>query len=338
MRRGLRIVALILLLASPTIYAKCVGKFFNPITDVCWSCSFPMKVGGATLIKQNQEDNKSSNNASAVCTCSSPPRVGLSTGFWEPARIVDVTRTPYCFVALGGIEMDFGIEAGEHAQSAYKEARPGHAFYQAHWYTAPLMFWLEVLLDNTCLEKGVLDVAYITEIDPLWEDSELNFIINPDVALFANLVGQAACAVDCATASVGFPLDTLYWCAGCQGSLFPMNGWVTARGGAVAMSSLIMQRLAAKMHRELLVWSATGDEAQCHYYPQPLMQKSNYKYSMLYPIPQTKKIAGRCCQPFGRTTTLWGAGREYPLKGEDFAYQVFRKRDCCAGNLINYFN
>ena len=25
-----------------------------------------------------------------------------------------------------------------------------------------------------------------------------------------------------------------------------------------------------------------------------------------YPIPQTKKIAGKCCQPFGRTTALWG--------------------------------
>ena len=323
---------------TATANAKCVGKFFNPITDICWSCVFPIKLAGATVIAAGQEDTNTGNGTSPICACTNPVRIGLSTSFWEPARMVDVTRTPYCFVALGGVEMDFGYTAGEHAQTAHKEARPGHAFYQAHWYVAPILFWLEVLLDNTCLENGVLDVAYITEMDPMWDDSELNFIINPDVALFGNMAAQAACALDCVTASVGFPLDELYWCGGCQGSLFPMNGWVTARGGAVAMSSLVTQRLAAKMHRELLVWAASGEDGQCQYYPQPVMQKSNYKYSMIYPIPQTKKILGRCCQPFGRTTTLWGGGREYPMNGEDFSYLLYRKRDCCAGNLLNYLN
>jgi len=52
---------------------------------------------------------------------------------------------------------------------------------------------------------------------------------------------------------------------------------------------------------------------------------------MLYPVPQTRKIAGRCCQPFGRSTILWGAGREIPQIGEDFAYLIFRKRNCCEG-------
>jgi conjugal transfer pilus assembly protein TraU len=52
---------------------------------------------------------------------------------------------------------------------------------------------------------------------------------------------------------------------------------------------------------------------------------------MLYPIAQTQKIASRCCQPLGRTTVLWGAGRSIPYIGEDFSYMVFRKRDCCMG-------
>ena len=33
----------------------------------------------------------------------------------------------------------------------------------------------------------------------------------------------------------------------------------------------------------------------------------------------------------GRTTMVWGAGKSYPVSGEDFAYQIFRKRNCCAG-------
>lgn len=31
--------------AGPT----CHGKFVNPITDVCWSCLFPLSVGGLKI-------------------------------------------------------------------------------------------------------------------------------------------------------------------------------------------------------------------------------------------------------------------------------------------------
>ncbi len=34
---------------------------------------------------------------------------------------------------------------------------------------------------------------------------------------------------------------------------------------------------------------------------------------------------------FDPCTLVWGAGKEYPVAGEDFAYQLFRKRNCCAG-------
>ncbi|HRZ62856.1 MAG TPA: TraU family protein, partial [Rubrivivax sp.] len=61
------------------------------------------------------------------------------------------------------------------------------------------------------------------------------------------------------------------------------------------------------------------------------MDKTHYKLQMVYPVPATAKEAGQCCQPYGRTTMIWGAGKSYPVSGEDFAYQIFRKRNCCAG-------
>jgi hypothetical protein len=36
---------------------------------------------------------------------------------------------------------------------------------------------------------GSIDILYITEIDPLWQDSELTAIINPEAVLFANPAG-----------------------------------------------------------------------------------------------------------------------------------------------------
>ncbi len=303
----------------------CQGKFFNPITDVCWSCAFPMKIGGATVMDFGQEDFDSG-ISNPLCACYTPPKVGLSISFYEPARVVEAVRKPYCFPALGGITIDPGISAPAHVQK-----RGGKSFYQAHFYISPLFFWLEVVLDNPCLEQGVFDLAYFTELDPLWADSELTFILNPDAILFANPLAQAACAADCVAATTGFPSNQLFWCAGCQGSMYPLDGWVGNHVGAVQASTLIAQRLTNKMHRELLIWGAHGKSGQCGYYPIPLMDKRAYKTQMIYPIPNTKKEDGRCCSPMGRTTVISGAGKEFPYKGEDFAYMLFRKRDCCQG-------
>ena len=45
-----------------------------------------------------------------------------------------------------------------------------------------------------CFEAASFDIAYITEIDPLWNDDTLTTLINPEVALFANPIAVAACA------------------------------------------------------------------------------------------------------------------------------------------------
>jgi conjugal transfer pilus assembly protein TraU len=313
--------------ARPAMAAgvACQGKFFNPITDVCWSCAFPLKVAGTKILSYGQEDFDSGVD-NPLCACGSPPRIGLSIGFYEPARIVEAVRQPYCFPSLGGMKIDPGVPAPAHQQK-----RGRNSFYQGHWYISPLFFWLEVVLDNPCLERGVFDLAYLTELDPLWSDSELSFILNPDAILFANPLAQAACSADCVAATVGFPLNTLFWCAGCQGSMYPLDGWVGTHVGGVQASTLIMQRLTNKMHRELLIWGAHGPHGQCGYYPIPLMDKRAYKTQMLYPIPNTQKENGRCCSTMGRTTVISGAGKEFPFKGEDFAYLLFRKRDCCQG-------
>lgn len=310
--------------------ATCTGKFANPITDICWSCMFPLKIGGARLASMDQETTE--DPGGMLCACRNPPKVGLKVSFWEPSRRVDVVREPFCMTSLGGFKMNPGFDAPPAARYR-NDGQAVSSFYQAHWYVDPLIFYLQAVLDNACLENMPFDLAYLTELDPLWNDDELTRILNPDAYLFANLPAQAACAGDCITATAGFPNNQFFWCAGCQGSMYPMNGNVQAHIGGVQASSLVMQRLIAKMHRELLMWAASGSDGLCGYYPQPVMDKTNYKYQMLYPIPQTKKIAGKCCQPFGRSTTLWGSGREFPYEGEDFAYQIFRKRNCCQGGM-----
>lgn len=311
---------------SPT----CKGKFPNPITDICWSCVFPIRVGGVAIFTSGQEDNLK--NSSGLCTCSNPPKVGVTFDFWEPARIFEATRTPHCYVSLGGIKLDTGISAPSYGGKANDGTKAKLSFYQAHWYINPIFFWLKVLRDNSCLEQGVFDIAYATEYDPLWDNDLLSFFLSPDSALFANIIAQAACAADCVLATTGFPSNTLFWCAGCQGPMYPLTGYVASTVGGIQASSLLMQRMTNKLHREGLMWAGSGKDGLCTFYPQLIMDKTNYKSQLTFPVPSTQKITGRCCQPYGRTTAVWGAGKEFPYQGEDFAYQIFRKRSCCSGS------
>jgi conjugal transfer pilus assembly protein TraU len=340
----------------------CAGKFPNPITDLCWGCILPITIGTATVANLGgQEDIE--NPSSPVCSCGVNPMFGVTIGFWEPARTVEVVRKPFCLVSLGGVDMSPGIPAPEAAQHARRKGSPAKSFYHAHLYLNPVLYWLQVISDFPCVEKGSLDLAYLTEVDPLWSDDELSLILNPDAVLFANPVAIAACAADCVAASVGFGIREMFWCAGCQGGLYPVNGHVPAHTGGVASSLLLTQRLMAKMHRELIAWGWHGTPGLCGPYYEPVMDKREYKTQLVYPIPETGSGGvschgndtynsgtslcqaadgttynpsaipgeGRCCQPFGRTTALWAAGKEFPVRGEDFAYMLWRKRNCCIG-------
>ena len=304
----------------------CQGKFINPITDICWSCIFPITLGNTALFHQGNPDTE--NPSSPLCACGDPiPRVGISFGFWEPVRLVDVTRQPYCFVNLGGSLMTLGNAVGAGAVSSQASGRDT-SFYHVHYYIYPILYWLNLITDALCMETQGFDLAYLTELDPTWGDDELAFILNPEAILFGNPIAQAACAADCTQASAHLPNDKLFWCGGCQGSLYPLTGHVQAHIGGVQASSLLVERMLAKLHREGFLWGTYGEQGLCGNYPMPVLKKSQYRLQMTYPIPTTTSPQG--CNPLGRSTLEWESGREYPIQGENFGYLIWRKRNCCA--------
>lgn len=311
---------------------KCTGRMVNPITDICWACILPITIGAAPVVPGATADTI--NFPSPVCVCPAPPpvfvRVGLAVGYWEPIRLVDVTKAPFCFVGIGGMTIDPGISIGSgSAPSIGTGTELNNATWHIHWYEYPVFSLLELVMDALCLENTKsFDVAYITEVDPMWQDDELSFIISPESILFGNLIAQAACAADCLSASFWLPLDPLFWCAGCHGGMYPINGNIPSHIASIQSSSLAMARMIYKMHRETLMPITSGPEAICSAIPSPMIKKSQYRTQITVPIPAIDPIFG--CNQLGRSAAFWDSFREVPVSGEDFNYLLWRKRNCCV--------
>ena len=91
-------------------------------------------------------------------------------------------------------------------------------------------------------------------------------------------------------------------------------------------------REAVKLAREGLLWAAYGKAGQCGPYFEPIPRKDVWRTQLVHP---TVTASGTCCRPLGAPTAVWGAGKTYPVNGEDGAILLWRKRDCCASK--NFF-
>ncbi|WP_436659794.1 TraU family protein [Acinetobacter sp. P1(2025)] len=352
----------------------CTGEFVNPVDGMCWSCVMPIGIS-SVFFKGNQDGTKDLTGwKQYVCTCDL--YIGVPISFYEPARLIDVTTKPYCMVGLGGISFgdtgsfegdSFGF-VGEEQENELKHV------YQAHYYINPIMYILGQVMDNSkCFEQSGFDVAYMTEVDPSWLEPEYANMLSPDGFLYSSLPAVVACTGDCIAATKSFGFAEMHWCVGCNGLMYPMTGVIQDTSSTIDASGVIMLRLLNKLHRQGINLSYYGNNGLCGGYRQLLMNKRQYKYSMLFPVSQTKSVvkamqtalsgtAGatgdtgttsegggigetvkdaidfvstndktkkQCCQPFGRSTFIWGSGRYYPIKGEDMSFQIYRKRDCC---------
>jgi conjugal transfer pilus assembly protein TraU len=175
----------------------CKGRFVNPLTDICWSCILPINIGGYSIGKGSvpkKRDTANPKNPVCICTKANIPIPGISIGFWEPVRLVDITRTPYCMTNLGGMSIGSSnrkISSYERRHSA--TGRISHnSFYHVHYYVYPLIYWLELITDFACLEEATFDVAYMSEFDIAWNDPKMQTLLGFVIERIAVYMGYKA--------------------------------------------------------------------------------------------------------------------------------------------------
>ncbi|HON93686.1 MAG TPA: TraU family protein [Methanoregulaceae archaeon] len=336
--------------SSQTGKLTCPDAFPNMFTEICWKAVCPLRIAGNVVMSCGDIlDNVSTDNADdfnpsdLVCSCKDSQgvdRYGIYVSYWEPVRVIEVTRNPGCYAFLFGMDMNDAINLygaqGQSGTSANTDEGE-HASHNVHYYTFPLMYILEMLAGNDWCTDWLMDIDILatTVVDPLWRNDELTIFTHPDAIAWSLAPVQALCSlIDCPAATAGYPINYLQGCAGCWGNAMPYTGNTGLVGSPVRVSSLSAYRLLARYARfpvpPAIEWDTSSAMAKCGGVINPFLKKSQYRMSMIYPLPQTE---GRCAQSLGSSTMLWGEHRNVIGKDNPHIYLIFRKRNCCLKML-----
>lgn len=327
------VLSFLMVLCWPIIASgqSCQGSFPNIVTDVCWDCMFPMKFGGGIIdFGVSGDDYDSGASATPVCFCIDGLTTGSPASFWEPKYMLDVTNKPGCMPLLGGADYDPPYNESEYGgvTGGYQQIKgtSRQAFMHANLYINPIMSALGILREDPCLDDRSFDTPYISWADPSWGDEVLSMILTPYAYPFASVLEVASEMPDAIAATVGFPLESLFWVAGAWGPMYPLVGTVGTYKSPEQVSHLILARVFAKLHAAGTMASTAGDDAlkSCGAmgFPQMIMDKRQYKTNRVFPFPDN------LCTPIGRPLQFQEIGAARP-QDKDYGYFVFQKKDCC---------
>lgn len=359
--------------------AKIMGM--GLINKICWGSMFPIRFGGTRIWKSKDNiPEPSGYNTQWWCACAGDlskgqlGKAGFTIGFWQPSRAIEIVRQPYCMPLLGGLQLPINQTAGGERQQGYtyevKDKMHIGVLGQKvmmnwNFYSFPVLQALKILDMPGCNPGGFtsFDAPLMASgFFPNWYDNELAFYMNPDVGLLTIPPMMAAQPTECSWVTARKqPLDKFWLTAGCWGNLVPYIGTVRPAMRVKAWS-LLSARVLSMLSRipGPMVQRTTGEDVVCKPSVMPILKKSQYKFSMLFPVPESKRsgpavvgpptdsTAGGtqvpeipfsmfgeafdgCAHAFGYPTALWGEWRSRPATGEDALFLVWQWTDCCFG-------
>lgn len=305
------------------------------ITGVCWSCIFPLRMAGGVMRLGDDDKQRPPEDATNKAICACPrypddpvPMPGLTVSYWEPSKIIELVRAPFCMPSLAGTRINDswrGMGKRGHDSGGGRKNNNG-AFYNAHLLALPLMAMLDMIVDSSCNPDGYMDfdLLYLTELDPTWSSDELALLVSFETMVFANPVAIAACMADATASTAGYPIKSMFWCAGTWGMMYPMTGTDINADSPPETTSLLATRFLGKLHRMGLARRYAGDDTLCRAPFQPTIHKTQYKMSTFFPVVEADQNHW-----IGESTFKWGEWRNIPMAGEDFVYILYRYNDCC---------
>ena len=268
----------------------CHGKLFNPISDTNWNDFFPLTIMGVQI---GPNGDPPTMYVPPICECPGAfgiPSFGIGVTYWQPTYIAEVERNAGCAPSLGGGTQLFSGYSLEDSEQAYigsdqgAKGTSGSTRMQIHWYKYPLFSFFSAFKDLGCRSGGGFALAYVTEIDPTWQNDLWAGLYSPEAGLFGNMAANTACIADALASNVAYPIDALFWCAGSWGNVYPLSGNANQSLTPFQVDNLELAKFIARLAREGLAWQTIGPSAICGAHPNPIWIKSQYRVDEVYPV------------------------------------------------------
>lgn len=273
--------------AHAQVPSVCDGTFLNPLAAVDLNNIFPITIFGIT-IGNTYPEPAVLNAVKGACVCPGIfgiPSPGIMATYWAPTTIYEIEHRPGCFSSLGGITIlpGFSNLFSEQSQDADLKGQATNRM-QVHNYRYPFLSDLKTLQNISCMQVPEPEVGGLSEIDLSHQDDVIATLLAPESILFSSPVAHAACAIDAAAASLGYPMDSLFFCQGTWGPTYPISGNSQHSGEPFTMNNSIQGKYLAKEHRLGLKWQSIGPAAMCQPIPNPIFVKSQYRVDQVGPV------------------------------------------------------
>ncbi|RDU55072.1 hypothetical protein CQA49_00905 [Helicobacter sp. MIT 00-7814] len=275
-----------------------------------------------------------------LCSCagsSSDLPLGTKASLVEPLIGFSASNKPMHLVGLG-MELESDVLSKRGTSRDGNESNHDQAsFRQSNIVTFPILAVVASFLpDIICFDRtSEITSSWLSDVDPIYNNDILSNSTNgkkPTTrTIFNNPVADVACLADCAAATAGYPMNSLYFCDGCRGNMGGHDtGW-TKMGDPIENSEIIALKQLALQHETFRLlktsnasFTYTGGNSlpstMCGDKIFPMLIKSQYYIQLAYGDAKS----------FGAMRFHY----EFKSSPEDqdaHFFWIWRKRDFCMG-------
>lgn len=234
-------LALLAVMLSPTAHASppgCVGKMWNPLTDLDFRLMGGIKILGMQMMKApSQLGEPPKHQVDPICFCKNGLQTGFGFGltFWMPSYINDMARQAGCLGFLNGVNILPGFAALSSSQEYNHHAakKDGTTNMQVHWAFADVTAIAGKSLFEKCnAVTGAMTISYLTEPDFIFQNDIYSIIMTPQAAILAEsaMLSQMACGFESIANTLGDWQD--FGVCAWNGARMPLDGNTIAKNSA----------------------------------------------------------------------------------------------------------
>lgn len=267
----------------------CVGKMWNPLTDLDFRLMGAFKIGGYPMMNAPENlKEPPKHKAEPGCFCKNGLKTGFGIGltFWMPSYINDMARQAGCIGFLGGTNILPGFISLSSGQeyNFHSPAKEGVTNMQVHWAYADVVSLTGKSLFEKCdMVSGAMTIAYMTEPDFIFQNDVYSVVMTPQAAILASVpvLSQTTCGFESIANTLGGWQD---WgvCAW-KGSRLPYSGTAIAKDSAQVSNMDITIKYLSRAALLGTTMRTMGKDVTCKPKYSPFYDPFQHRYQWSYP-------------------------------------------------------